>query len=137
MTNLEKKADDELASQQGKSEKMIVNWPLAIGAFVGVVLISVASSWLTVKLTATKTVRFDMKETVNIFMRDVGALQLDEQQVKNKVSQFNGAMQDSLQQYQKANHVLILVTPAVVAGAPDITPLVRQDIARRMRGDVK
>ncbi|EFV3226188.1 TrbI F-type domain-containing protein, partial [Salmonella enterica subsp. enterica serovar 4,[5],12:i:-] len=41
----------------------------------------------------------------------------------------------SLQAWQREHHAVILVSPAVVQGAPDITREIQQDIARRMRAE--
>ncbi|WP_435052125.1 TrbI F-type domain-containing protein [Escherichia coli] len=38
-------------------------------------------------------------------------------------------------QWQQKHHAVILVSPAVVQGAPDITREIQQDIARRMRAE--
>ena len=40
----------------------------------------------------------------------------------------------SLDDWQQKNHVLILVSPAVVNGAPDVTLSIQRDIAKRMQG---
>ena len=40
----------------------------------------------------------------------------------------------TLADYQLQHHVLILVAPAVVQGAPDVTRTIQTDIARRMKG---
>ncbi|HDF5691325.1 TPA: TrbI F-type domain-containing protein [Klebsiella variicola] len=40
----------------------------------------------------------------------------------------NGALTD----WQRHHDVIILVAPAVVAGAPDITPEIQADVAKRM-----
>ncbi|MBZ6759411.1 TrbI F-type domain-containing protein, partial [Raoultella ornithinolytica] len=47
---------------------------------------------------------------------------------------FNSALEQSLADYQQQHHVLILVSPAVVQGAPDVTRKIQTDIARRMKG---
>ncbi|MGG8093844.1 TrbI F-type domain-containing protein, partial [Klebsiella aerogenes] len=39
----------------------------------------------------------------------------------------------SLDDWQQKNHVLILVSPAVVNGAPDVTLSIQRDIAKRMQ----
>ncbi|HCT0716660.1 TPA: TrbI F-type domain-containing protein, partial [Escherichia coli] len=48
---------------------------------------------------------------------------------------FNTALEASLQVWQQKHHAVILVSPAVVQGAPDITREIQQDIARRMRAE--
>ncbi|MBP3113208.1 conjugal transfer protein TrbI, partial [Klebsiella quasipneumoniae] len=48
---------------------------------------------------------------------------------------FNDALEKSLAEYQQQHHVVILVSPAVVQGAPDVTRNIQHDIARRMKGE--
>lgn len=61
--------------------------------------------------------------------------QLSEAQSKALSARFNTALEASLQAWQQKHHAVILVSPAVVQGAPDITREIQQDIARRMRAE--
>lgn len=61
--------------------------------------------------------------------------QLSEAQSKALSARFNTALEASLQAWQQKHHAVILVSPAVVQGAPDITQEIQQDIARRMRAE--
>lgn len=61
--------------------------------------------------------------------------QLSEAQSKTLSARFNTALEASLQAWQQKHHAVILVSPAVVQGAPDITREIQQDIARRMRAE--
>lgn len=58
-----------------------------------------------------------------------------EAQSKALADRFNAALEASLQTWQQKHHAVILVSPAVVQGAPDITRAIQQDIARRMRAE--
>ncbi len=60
---------------------------------------------------------------------------LSEAQSKALADRFNAALEASLQTWQQKHHAVILVSPAVVQGAPDITRAIQQDIARRMRAE--
>ncbi|MCE1344492.1 type-F conjugative transfer system protein TrbI [Enterobacter asburiae] len=84
-----------------------------------------------------RVVAFDMKKTLDSFMDSVSRKQLTESQSKALSDRFNDALEKSLDDWQRRNHVLILVAPAVVNGAPDITLSIQRDIARRMQGDAK
>ncbi|MBN6358283.1 type-F conjugative transfer system protein TrbI, partial [Escherichia coli] len=61
--------------------------------------------------------------------------QLTEAQSKALSDRFNDALEKSLAEYQQQHHVVILVSPAVVQGAPDVTRNIQHDIARRMKGE--
>ncbi len=78
---------------------------------------------------------FDMKKTLDSFMDSVSQKQLTEAQSKALSDRFNDALEKSLAEYQQQHHVVILVSPAVVQGAPDVTRNIQHDIARRMKGE--
>ena len=82
-----------------------------------------------------RVVAFDMKKTLDSFMDSVSQKQLTEAQSKALSDRFNDALEKSLAEYQQQHHVVILVSPAVVQGAPDVTRNIQHDIARRMKGD--
>ncbi|WP_368758760.1 type-F conjugative transfer system protein TrbI [Klebsiella oxytoca] len=85
--------------------------------------------------TTPRVVAFDMKKTLDSFMDSVSQKQLTEAQSKVLSDRFNDALEKSLADYQQQHRVLILVSPAVVQGASDVTRTIQHDIARRMKGD--
>lgn len=74
---------------------------------------------------------FDL--TVDAFFDSASQKKLSEAQTKDLSARFSASMDASLQAWQQKHHAVILVSPAVVQGAPDITRDIQQDIARRMR----
>ncbi len=88
-----------------------------------------------VLLNAPVTAAFNMKQTVDAFFDSASQKQLSEAQSKALSARFNTALEASLQAWQQKHHAVILVSPAVVQGAPDITREIQQDIARRMRAE--
>lgn len=95
---------------------------------------SVFVSRLVLEYTTPRVVAFDMKKTLDSFMDSVSQKPLTEAQSKALSDRFNQALEQSLADYQKQHHVVILVSPAVVQGAPDVTRKIQTDIARRMKG---
>ncbi|RWT88389.1 type-F conjugative transfer system protein TrbI, partial [Raoultella ornithinolytica] len=89
---------------------------------------------VVLEYTTPRVVAFDMKKTLDSFMDSVSQKQLSEAQSKALSERFNSALEQSLADYQQQHHVLILVSPAVVQGAPDVTRKIQTDIARRMKG---
>lgn len=83
---------------------------------------------------APAIVAFDMKGTLDQFMEQSASQALPEARSQQLVARFSQALDDSLAAYQQAHQVVILVSPSVVLGAPDITGLIQRDIATRMRG---
>ncbi|MDU6412068.1 MAG: type-F conjugative transfer system protein TrbI [Yersiniaceae bacterium] len=91
------------------------------------------SLWL-VQAHSPTVVAFNMKGTLDAFMDQSAKASLNDAQGAALASRFNTAMTESLAAYQADHQALILVQPAVVGGAQDITAEIQHDIARRMRG---
>lgn len=78
-------------------------------------------------------VAFDMKGTLDQFLTQSASQSLTEAQSMKLAERFSAALDASLNDYQHAHQALILVSPSVVRGAPDITLTIQRDIAARMR----
>ena len=106
---------------------------------VALVLFALATSAflsrVVLEYSTPRVVAFDMKKTLDSFMDSVSQKQLTEAQSKALSDRFNDALEKSLAEYQQQHHVVILVSPAVVQGAPDVTRNIQHDIARRMKGE--
>ncbi|HDZ9079612.1 TPA: type-F conjugative transfer system protein TrbI [Klebsiella pneumoniae] len=106
---------------------------------VALVLLALATSAflsrVVLEYSTPRVVAFDMKKTLDSFMDSVSQKQLTEAQSKALSDRFNDALEKSLAEYQQQHHVVILVSPAVVQGAPDVTRNIQHDIARRMKGE--
>lgn len=109
-----------------------------VSVIVATVLFTLVTSAILTRLqlayTTPRVVAFDMKTTLDSFMDSVSQKLLTEAQSKALSDRFNDALERSLADYQRQQHVLILVSPAVVQGAPDVTRKIQADIARRMKG---
>ena len=101
----------------------------------GSLLASAGVSWLTCRFSVPVVAVFDMKSTVDAFFDSVSRKSLDEAQSKALSGRFNSALEASLQDWQVRHRGLILVAPAVVQGAPDITREIQKDISRRMKAE--
>ncbi|MCG9943988.1 type-F conjugative transfer system protein TrbI [Providencia rettgeri] len=101
------------------------------------VVLSFSISVFVVRWLTPVTVTFDMTGTVNQYQQQM-ALQfnaenpLNEQQIAEATHRFQVALSDSLSEYQQTHQALILVTPAVVMGAEDITVDIQATIADKM-----
>ena len=110
-----------------------------IPVIVALVLFALATSAFLSRVvldySTPRVVAFDMKKTLDSFMDSVSQKQLTEAQSKALSDRFNDALEKSLAEYQQQHHVVILVSPAVGQGAPDVTRNIQHDIARRMKGE--
>lgn len=96
------------------------------------VLLSVgATLWLLHRQPTLVT--FDMKQTMEAFYESAAKQSLPPARSKLLAERFTGALQTSITQYQQRNNVIILVSPAVVGGAKDVTRELQRDIAARMQ----
>lgn len=93
-----------------------------------------ATTWLLTRPAPQPAiVAFDMKGTLDQFLAQSASQSLTETQGEQLAERFSAALEASLSDYQHAHQALILVSPSVVRGAPDITLTIQQDIAARMR----
>ncbi|RLM11806.1 type-F conjugative transfer system protein TrbI [Gibbsiella quercinecans] len=123
-------------SEQQRTTFFTLRRSLTVIALVGAILATnVFITRLVLAHTAPRVVAFDMKKTLDSFMDSVSQKPLSETQSKALSDRFNDALEQSLEDYQQQRHVLILVSPAVVQGAPDVTRAIQTEIARRMKGD--
>lgn len=99
----------------------------------GTLLASAGVSWLTCRLSMPVVAAFNMKSTVDAFFDSASRRSLDEAQTKALSERFNASLEASLRDWQVRHRGLILVSPAVVQGAPDITREIQTDVARRMK----
>ncbi|QGV85612.1 type-F conjugative transfer system protein TrbI (plasmid) [Klebsiella pneumoniae] len=109
--------------------------PVIVALVLFVPATSAFLSRVVLEYSTPRVVAFDMKKTLDSFMDSVSQKQLTEAQSKALSDRFNDALEKSLAEYQQQHHVVILVSPAVVQGAPDVTRNIQHDIARRMKGE--
>ena len=122
--------------QQNKATSRTFRRVLVITALVVFTLAcNVILTRVMLAYTTPRVVAFDMKKTLDSFMDSVSQKLLTEAQSKALSDRFNDALEKSLEDYQQQHHVLILVSPAVVQGASDVTRTIQHDIVRRMKGD--
>ncbi|EEO2502423.1 type-F conjugative transfer system protein TrbI [Salmonella enterica] len=97
-----------------------------------ILCINAAVTSLLISWRMPAVVSFDMKKTLDQFTEQAGAQSLDEPQTKALTERFMTSLNAELQDWQRRHDALILVTPAVVSGAPDITDEIQTGVAHRM-----
>lgn len=107
-------------------------WRLAI-MVVTLVAVNAGVSVLIFEWRTRDVVIFDMKGTLDRFMDQSSRQNLDEATSRALTERFTSNLHRSIESWQASHHALILVTPAVVSGARDITRDVQQDVARKMQ----
>jgi conjugal transfer pilin signal peptidase TrbI len=107
-------------------------WKMA-GLAVALVAVNAGVSALMVEWRTPDVVTFDMKGTIDRFMDQSSRKNLDETTSRALTDRFTSNLNRSIGDWQASHRALILVTPAVVSGARDITRDVQQDVARKMQ----
>ena len=97
-----------------------------------ILCINAAVTSLLISWRTPTVVSFDMKGTIDHFTDQAGEQSLDEGQTKALTDRFMRTLITELQDYQERHDALILVTPAVVSGASDITDEIQSGVAQRM-----
>ncbi|WJV56196.1 type-F conjugative transfer system protein TrbI (plasmid) [Pectobacteriaceae bacterium CE70] len=107
----------------------------AVALLLTLLLVTVCAgiSALVAQQFQCRTVVFDMKGTIDLFMQQSAKKQLDENSARVLTTRFDQALKASLNDWQQAHGDLILVPPAVVTPVLDITPQIQADIAHRMQ----
>lgn len=100
------------------------------------IMINATLSVLITQHSAPQVVAFDMKGTLDAFMDQSAQQALSNEATTELTGRFSRALNASLSAWQAEHHALVLVSPAVVVGAPDVTKEIQQLIAERMRGDM-
>lgn len=97
-----------------------------------ILCINTAVTTLLISWRTPVVVSFDMKKTLDQFTEQAGAQSLDESQTKALTERFMASLNAELQDWQRRHDALILVTPAVVSGAADITNEIQTGVGHRM-----
>lgn len=97
-----------------------------------ILCVNAAVTSLLIRWHAPTVVSFDMKSTLDQFAEQAGAQSLDEPQTTALTERFMASLSAELQDWQRHHDALILVTPAVVSGATDITDEIQTGVAHRM-----
>ena len=71
-------------------------------------------------------VHMDMKGTLTAFEQDIAKRALSPAQQKTQASRFSAALEGVLVAYGIEKNVVIVVSPALIAGAPDVTRDIQQ-----------
>ncbi|HDT0787888.1 type-F conjugative transfer system protein TrbI [Klebsiella aerogenes] len=120
--------------RKNRIKPLLIRHSLIVGGMTVAILTSNALvSWFMIAHSSPRIVAFNMKKTLDNFMDSASRKQLTENQSKALSDRFNEALEKSLDDWGQSNHVLILVSPAIVNGAPDITLSIQRDIAKRMQ----
>ena len=72
-------------------------------------------------------VQMDMNATLTAFEKDIQQRDLNPAQQKGHIARFTAALDTVLRTYSHDNNAVIVVSPAIIGGAPDITRTISQE----------
>lgn len=130
MTGTELQVIEQGNARGQRSDRRLALWGCG-AVMVAVLLSSLVTLWLIHRQPVT--VSFNMKQTLDAFYQSAAKQALTPERRKILSDRFTDALQTSLADYRARHNVIILVSPAVVGGAKDVTREIQQDIARRMQ----
>jgi len=133
MTTEDNNLKPDITRKRVTLKELMRTWGLWALGGAALLATTVVASLITVRLTPPVVVTFDMKGTMDLFMQQSVQLKLDEASTKALTQRFSSALKQSLVDWQKDHHAIILVAPAVVSQQTDITATIRSDINRRMQ----
>lgn len=108
--------------------------PVVLAFVLSVVLstgISAAVSQYLLKPPGLVT--FDMKNTMNAFIRQSAKMDLTEEQRRQLMVRFDHGLTAVTRDFAKEKKVAIVVSPAIVTGLPDATPEIQSRLAAAMK----
>lgn len=111
-----------------KTRFIVTSCGLSVALSVG----ACAAAW-NFWLRPPLLVSFDMKGTLNAFIRQSAKLDLTDDQRHQLMSRFDRNITAATTEYAGAHGAAVLVSPAVVAGLPDATPEIQARLAERMK----
>lgn len=110
-------------------EKTIIQsilWLVTLGVMI--------TLWVT---REPSVVEYDINETVASFHQSIGQSELSDEQREKEITRFTQTLDDVVQQYAIDNHVLVLVSPAVVSGAVNVTQEIQQSLLQTLQAQNK
>ncbi len=102
---------------------------------VGTLMVGICSSWIVslgMHMTEPQPptiAMVDITGLVNQFVETQVKLHLPDSELKQRVNQFGHQLQTTLTTLAEKQHEVILMQEAVVAGVPDVTPVVKTQLA--------
>lgn len=110
-------------------EKTIIQsilWLVTLGVMI--------TLWVT---REPSVVEYDINETVASFHQSIGQSELSDEQREKEITRFTQTLDDVVQQYAIDNHVVVLVSPAVVSGAVNVTQEIQQSLLQTLQAQNK
>lgn len=116
---------EDKPSKKGRLSKLLKKCDQLI---VIVLSVLIAFSIVYFFFSPSKIVAFDIKATTNTFLKQVAALNIDENQKNAMVKRYNVALDSVIKEYESKNYI-VLVKDAVVSNVDDKTG----DIQKKLR----
>ena len=104
---------------------------IGLGTFLW--LVTVGITVFFTQVFSPKIVEFNLEKTVGKFQSDIAHKDLSEAQSSKTVARFTTALDTALIEYAKDNNVIILVSPAIISGAADVTQPIQKKVLNSLK----
>jgi len=103
----------------------LINSPiLAVTLFA--LLVSITATLTTHAVLNKEIVEFDINDTVTAFEYNLAQSSLSDEKRLSEIKRFTQTLDETVAQYAHENNVTVLVSPAIVSGATDVTKDIQQ-----------
>lgn len=96
---------------------------------LGMIFISAITTWLM----PVRIVEFDINDTVSQFHYNIGQTDLSNEKRETEIRRFTDTLQQVVNDYAVKNKVVVLVSPAVVSGAKDVSHDIQQALLAALK----
>jgi len=107
---------------------------ISLALFILLIVVNVITSVTVNNLMKPKIVSLDIKKTTDDFVRQTATLgnKITKEQLTAATTKFNKSLDESISEYSDKGYI-VLVSPAVVKGARNVTPEVQANISKLMK----
>ena len=110
----------------------LTNNPM-LGVMLFVLLASITSVLTAHVVRHKAVVEFDINDTITTFEHNIAQSQLSDEKRLSEIKRFTQTLDETVAQYAHDNNVIVLVSPAVVGGALNVTKDIQQQLVDTLK----
>lgn len=108
----------------------LLNTPMVI---LIALFVSISVTLCTQMMFNQDIVEFDINDTVTTFEHSIAQKQMSDEKRLSEIKRFTQTLDDTVAQYAHDHNVLVLVSPAIVSGAVDVTQDIQQQLVETLK----
>ena len=103
---------------------------------LSMLLISIGGSFALHLMVKKEIVEFDINHTIVSFEQDIAKSNLSDAKRDREIQRFTRTLDKIVLQYAEDNNVTILVSPAIISGAEDVTTEIQQALLDDLQAQI-